>query len=256
MSDDEQQRDPQAVAKFMRLTRPLMKTYFRCETRGMANIPPGGALVVSNHSGGTFSMDLPVFMTGFVDEFGPERAMHLLAHDAILRAPVIGRALRSWGLVPASQENAQRVLSDGGVVMVFPGGDYDVARPFTENNRIDFDGRKGYVRTALAAGVPIVPCVSIGGHETQLFLSRGQRLVRLTRLDKLLRARSTPVSFGFPFGLSLAALNLPLPAKIVTSVLPAIEPTDDVEAIDAQVRKVMQAELDVLASQRRFPVIG
>ncbi len=40
---------------------------------------------------------------------------------------------------------------------MFPGGDYDAYRPTAEANTIDFNGRTGYVRTALAAGVPIVP---------------------------------------------------------------------------------------------------
>jgi 1-acyl-sn-glycerol-3-phosphate acyltransferase len=39
-------------------------------------------------------------------------------------------------------------------------------------NVIDFKGRTGYVRVAIETGVPIVPVVSIGAQETQLFLSR------------------------------------------------------------------------------------
>ena len=40
-------------------------------------------------------------------------------------------------------------------------------------------------------GVPIVPAVSIGGQEAQLFLSRGEWLAKAVRLDKLL-ARQDP----------------------------------------------------------------
>ena len=54
----------------------------------------------------------------------------------------------------------------------------------------------------------------------------------------------------------------PLPAKIVTRVL---EPIDvaaefgedpDVDEVDRHVRAVMQAALDELARERRFPVLG
>ena len=84
---------------------------------------------------------------------------------------------------------------------------------------IDFDGRTGYVRTAIEAGVPIVPMVSIGGQETQLFLARGDSIARRLGLKRL-RVEILPISIGFPFGLSVFfPPNLPLPAKIVTRVL-------------------------------------
>ena len=54
-------------------------------------------------------------------------------------------------------------LHSGAVVLAFPGGDYDAFRPTVTQNVIDFDGRTGYVRTAIEAGVPIVLAVSIGG---------------------------------------------------------------------------------------------
>ena len=87
---------------------------------------------------------------------------------------------------------------------MFPGGDHDVFRPSSERNKIDFDGRTGYVRTALDAGVPIVPIVSIGGQEDQIHLSRGELLAKLLGLEKRLRTKYLPVTFGFPFGLTLA----------------------------------------------------
>ena len=61
--------------------------------------------------------------------------------------------------IRANHENADEALRSGGVVVVFPGGDYDVYRPTFSENMIDFDGRTGYVKAALNAGVPIVPTV-------------------------------------------------------------------------------------------------
>jgi 1-acyl-sn-glycerol-3-phosphate acyltransferase len=147
--------------------------------------------------------------------------------------------------------------------VVFPGGDYDVYRPSSRASTIDFDGRTGYVRAALNAGVPIVPSVSIGGQENQLFLSRGEWLAKAMRLDKLMRVKILPISLGFPFGLStVLPVNLPLPTKIVTQVLAPIDivakfgEDPDVDEVDTHVRSVMQQALDDLAAQRRFPVIG
>ena len=63
---------------------------------------------------------------------------------------------------------------------MYPGGDHEVFRPTWEQGKIDFGGRTGYVRLAQRLGVPIVPIVSVGSQETALFLTRGERLARLT----------------------------------------------------------------------------
>ena len=93
-------------------------------------------------------------------------------------------------------------------------------------------------------------------------MTRGNWLARRLGLTKA-RMDILPVSFGFPFGLSVIfPPNLPLPAKIVTEVLEPIDVTarfgddPDIEEVDAHVRSVMQTALKRLARQRRFPVLG
>ncbi len=82
-------------------------------------------------------------------------------------------------------------------------------------------------------------------------------------LDRLLRTKYLPVTFGFPFGLTLAGPpNLPLPTKIVTEVLDPIDvraefgDDPDIAEVDRVVRARMQTKLDELAAARRFPVLG
>jgi 1-acyl-sn-glycerol-3-phosphate acyltransferase len=207
-------------------------------------------------------MDVPVLAVAFHDEFGPDRPLYVLAHDLLFLGSS-GPVMRRAGFLPATRENADAVLASGGVTIVFPGGDYDVFRPFSQATTIDFAGRTGYVRTALRAGVPIVPVVSIGGHEDQIHLSRGEQLARLLKLEKLLRTKYLPVTFGFPFGLTLAfPPNLPLPTKIRTRVLEPIDiveefgPDPDVAEVDATVRERMQTAINELKRARRFPVLG
>jgi 1-acyl-sn-glycerol-3-phosphate acyltransferase len=166
------------------------------------------------------------------------------------------------GVIHANRENAAAALHSGAVVLVFPGGDYDSFRPTSAQNVIDFNGRTGYVRTAIEAGVPIVPAVSIGGQETQLFVTRGARLAKGLGLKRI-RLEIMPITIGFPFGLtSTVPANLPLPSKIVTEVLEPIDivaqfgEDSDVDEVDAHVRSVMQRALVRLARQRRFPVLG
>jgi 1-acyl-sn-glycerol-3-phosphate acyltransferase len=254
--------DPAFTKQIANVVGPLVKRYYRAEVRGLPNIPEaGGALVVSNHSGGMLTPDVLIFASAFYDAFGYHRPVYTLAHYGVFLGPLDGW-LRRAGAIEASPENAATALHSGAVVLVFPGGDYDSYRPTLSENTIDFDGRTGYVRTAIEAGVPIVPTVSIGGQETQLFLTRGNWLARRLGLTKA-RINILPVSFGFPFGLSVVLPpNVPLPAKIITEVLPPIDVTarfgndPDIEEVDAHVRSVMQTALDRLARQRRFPVLG
>src|SRR5258708_28586485 len=163
--------DPGLTERVMGWLRPLIKGYHRAEVRGLGSLPPGGALVVANHSGGLFAMDVPVFATGFYEQFGYERPVYTLSHDVIFTGPT-GEFFRRTGFIRASHENADEALRSGGVVVVFPGGDYDVYRPTLTENVIDFDGRTGYLRAAINAGVPIVPAVGIGGEGRELPPSR------------------------------------------------------------------------------------
>ena len=261
-TDDIGKFDPGLTQRMVGVLRPVLKTYFRSEVQGLDCFPPGGALVVGNHSGGMFPMDVPIFTVDFYDTFGYDRPVYTLSHDILLTG-VTGTFFKRAGYIRASRENAAKALRSGGVVVVFPGGDYDAYRPTLSGNVIDFNGRKGYVRTAINAGVPIVPAVSVGGQETQLYLSRGTWLARRLGLKRLLRSDILPLSFGFPFGLTaVIPPNLPLPTKIVTQVL---EPIDiaaqfgadpDIDEVDEHVRSVMQRGLDKLAAKRRLPILG
>jgi 1-acyl-sn-glycerol-3-phosphate acyltransferase len=252
---------PTMLRRMITLGRPLYKLWFRSEVRGLDRMPSGGALIVSNHSGGTNPPDVPILWLDFFEKFGYDRPLYTLGHDILFRGPAAKMLVR-MGTIRANRENAVKALRSGAAVIVFPGGDDDALRPTSQQSKIDFFGRTGYVTTAIEAGVPIVPAVSIGGQETQLFLTRGKGLAKRLGIKRLLRSEQVPVSFGFPLGLSVGAMNLPLPAKIVTQVLEPIDITarfgksPDIAEVDAHVRKVMQSALNDLAAQRRFPIIG
>ncbi|MFL6089813.1 MAG: lysophospholipid acyltransferase family protein [Aeromicrobium sp.] len=255
------QRDPAYLAKALPFLKLAMKRYFRSEVRDMDRVPAGGVLVVGNHSGGLMPMDVPVFAVDFFETFGAERPLYCLAHDMLFTG-VNGPIMRKFGFVPAHRESAHEVLTSGAVTIVFPGGDYDSFRPTLQSSVIDFNGRTGYVRTALKAGVPIVPVVSIGGQEAQFHLTRGEWLGRHSPFRRFMRSDLMPFAIGFPFGLMPAGLNIPLPTKIVSQVLEPIDieaefgPEPDIAEVDEVIRARMQDALDELARERRFPVLG
>ena len=240
------------------LLERVLKIYHRIETSGTEHLPDSGALIVGNHSGGVIAMDVPIIAVAYWEKYGLKHPLRVLAHD-VLMLP-LGSVLRPLGFVNATRENARAALREGGATIVFPGGDYDVYRPTSVRNKIDFAGRTGYVRTAIEAGVPIVPVVSIGGQESQLVLSRGESLAKYIPLTKLFRSKYVPIAVGFPWGISLGIPpNLPLPTKIVTRFLEPIDPADfdnDVAKVDEVVRTRMQEALDELAADRKYPVLG
>jgi 1-acyl-sn-glycerol-3-phosphate acyltransferase len=257
-------RDPDYIRERLPLMWLLASIWHRGEVRGLGNIPDEGpVLLVGNHSGGNMTPDTILFTLAFSTFFGVERRFYQLAHNLVLAMPTLG-ALRKFGTVAASPSNASQALSSGAALLVYPGGDYDVHRPSWLGNRIDFDGRKGFIRLALEQDVPIVPVVSVGGQETALFLTRGEGLARALWLDRVFRLKVLPISLALPWGLNVGDIlgHIPLPAKLTIETLPAIHlrdefgPNPDVDEIYHHLVRLMQETLDALASERRLPVLG
>lgn len=258
-------RDPDYIREVLPLLWLISTFYFRGEVRDLGNVPADRpVLLVGNHSGGNMIADTFVFSLAFSTYFGVERPFYQLAHNLAIAWPIAGGLLRKSGTMSASPKHAEQALAAGAPVLVYPGGDWETHRPSWEGNKVDFDGRKGFIRLALEAGVPIVPVVSIGGQETALFLSRGAGLAKALRLDRLARLKVLPISIALPWGLNVGdfAGHIPLPAKITVEVLPPIDlerefgPNPDVDEIYEHVTAQMQDVLDGLAAERRFPVIG
>jgi len=261
---DLDERDPDYIRESLPRLWLLASLWFRGEVRGLGNIPEEGAvLLVGNHSGGNLTPDTTVFQLAFSAYFGVERAFYQLAHNLVLSMPGLG-FLRKYGTVAASPENAERALATGAALLVYPGGDYEVHRPSWERNKVDFGGRKGFIRLALEQDVPIVPVVAIGGQETALFLSRGEGLSRLLGLDRMFRLKVLPISIALPWGLNVGDMlgHVPLPSKIIVEALPPIHlrdefgPEPDVGEVYDHLMRTMQETLDALAAERRLPVIG
>jgi 1-acyl-sn-glycerol-3-phosphate acyltransferase len=256
---DLDERDPDYIRESLPGLWMLASLYFRADVRGLHNIPEEGpVLLVGNHSGGNLTPDTHVFTLAFTTYFGVERRFHQLAHNLVLSVPGLG-LLRKYGTVAATPANAEYALRAGAALLVYPGGDYEVHRPSWESARVDFGGRRGFIRLAQRHRVRLVPVVSIGGQETALFLSRGEWLARLLALDRMFRLKVLPISVALPWGLNLGDMlgHVPLPAKITIEVLPPIDVSElDVdEAYDLVVGR-MQKTLTALQAERRLPLLG
>ena len=100
-----------------------------------------------------------------------DEPVYALFHQFLLGIPGVGPLLKRAGAIDAGPAHAEAILSGEGILIDYPGGDYEVFRPWWERNRIEFGDRRGFVRLALRTQVPIVPAVSVGSHETLVVLS-------------------------------------------------------------------------------------
>ncbi len=183
--------------------RPLAEKWFRIEVRGIENIPAeGGALVVSNHSG-----TLPVdgLMTLFAIHRETGRFLRALGADLVFKMPVVSSMARKGGATLACTEDAERMLSQGELVGVWPEGFKGIGKPYAERYKLQRFGRGGFVSAAMRTGVPIVPLSVVGAEEIFPLVGNVPSLARLLGVPYL------PITPFFPW---LGPLGMvPLPSK-------------------------------------------
>jgi 1-acyl-sn-glycerol-3-phosphate acyltransferase len=244
----------------------LVDHWFRMEIDGWENIPDPPALLIGIHSGAPFVWDAWTVGVQWWRRFGQERQLHGTAHDALMAIPLIGRYFRAMGVLPAAPDSIATALAEGRDVALWPGGEVDSLRPWSERDRANLAGRTGFVKMAIRAGVPIVPIATVGGGDAMPVLIRGDKLSRTLRLDKILRLKVFPLAISLPWGIAPAMLpQFPLPAKIRTRFMPAIELSHDpdradddeyVEKMYDEVQGSIQTGMDTLARKRTLPLFG
>jgi 1-acyl-sn-glycerol-3-phosphate acyltransferase len=188
---------------FMAALRPIAEKWFRLEVRGLENIPAeGGALVVSNHSG-TIPLDGLMTMLTVHDHAG--RFLRPLGADLVFKLPLVSSLARKGGATLACTEDAERMLSDGELVGVWPEGFKGIGKPFSERYKLQRFGRGGFVSAALRTGVPIIPLSVVGAEEIYPLVGNVPSLARLLGVPYI------PITPFFPW---LGPLGLvPLPSK-------------------------------------------
>jgi 1-acyl-sn-glycerol-3-phosphate acyltransferase len=248
------------------LWNPLMDYWFRMEIEGWEHLPDPPVLLVGIHSGAPFVWDAWTVGIQWWRRFGTERPLHGTAHDALMAAPLIGAYFRRMGVLPAAPDSIASALAEGHDVALWPGGEIDSLRPWSDRDEAVLAGRKGFVRMAIGAGVPIVPIATVGGPDSMPVLARGRRLAKALQLDKVARLKMFPIALSAPWGVGPAMLpEIPLPTKIRTAFQapvklsrdPAKAKDDDyVDRKYEEVRQSIQDGMDALARRRAFPVFG
>jgi 1-acyl-sn-glycerol-3-phosphate acyltransferase len=253
---------------------PWARLWFRPTVSGWENLPEDAFLCVANHSGYGV-MEILTLLCLWVGNFGLSRPVVGLAHDIGLWWPFRMVVLRIGG-VRAGSAAGLEPLARGFPVLVFPGGDVDALRPFTERYRIHWGGRHGFLRTARAAGVRVVPLVICGSHAQYTLLPGGPLLARLLGLRGL-RLATWPLPLGgcvllgalsgwllgllpgYAAALAAGVAFVPNPTRIDYQFLPpeappAADADDSALAERAErLRRRMEEALVTLSAKRRMP---
>jgi len=257
---DDWGRSQRVLDAFMPLLDFYYRYWFRVDVEGIDNVPSeGGALLVANHSG-ALPPDAPMVMQAIRHEHPNPRPLYMLGEHWFKGYPLVGMLANKLGLVAAHPANAQRLLRDEQrLVIVFPEGQKGTRKVFWQRYRLRRFGRGGFVRTAILAGVPIVPVAVVGAEEAMPIFAHVPLLQRLTGLIYF------PINHAFPhFG--LAAGLMYLPAKFRIRFLEPIDmarydrsDADDaafVQHLAEDVRSRIQRELDAMVNARRSVWLG
>ena len=218
---------------------------------GVENLPKeSAALIVANHSG-TVAMDAVMLAVAVHDEHPARRYLRLLGADLVFRLPVLSELARKSGSTLACNADAERLLSTGELVGVFPEGFKGIGKDFADRYKLQRFGRGGFVSAALRTGTPIIPAAIVGAEEIY------PKLGNIRPLARLLGAPYFPITPTFPW---LGPLGLiPLPSKWLIEFGDPISTEQYVDAADDpmvvfnladQVRETIQQTLYRLLERR------
>jgi 1-acyl-sn-glycerol-3-phosphate acyltransferase len=257
-------RNPDIVKSLLPFYEWCYQHYFQVHTDGWDHIPPQGAvLFVGSHNGGLAAPDMHMFIFDWYRRFGCERHVYGLMHPVVWTAfPPVAHLAVAFGAIRADPRMAIAALRQPASVLVYPGGAWDTFRLHQQRDRICFFGNQGFIKLALREGVPIIPLISWGAHDTLLVLADFYPQIRqlhdwgmpwLFGLDPLVM----PLYLGLPWGFTLGPLpNIPFPVPITTRVCSAItfprygrDTLKDLDYVDEcyeLVVETMQRELDQL----------
>jgi 1-acyl-sn-glycerol-3-phosphate acyltransferase len=250
--------------RVFRMIEPLLNFYyrywFRVEVEGIEHVPAtGGALLASNHSG-ALPPDAPMIMQAIRNEHQSPRPLYIMGEHWFKGYPGVGMLTNKLGLVAAHPANAHRLLHDEGkLVLVFPEGQKGTRKVYWQRYKLRRFGRGGFVKTAIRAGVPILPVALIGAEEAMPIFAHVKPLERLTGLIYF------PINHAFPhFGLLAATMYLP--AKFRIRFLEPVhfgrqgpEAAEDVAYVQQaadDVRSRIQASLDQMLRERKSVWFG
>jgi len=157
---------------------PATNVLHRPTLDGLENLPRDRPfLLVANHGAGIGASELSCLAARYVEQVGEGQKLAGFAHPIAFRFPGFRTFMRNLGAVPSTYASGRSALAAGVPLLVFPGGDHETLRPFWEHEKVTFGGRRGFLKLAREANVPIVPLGIRGAHLSAPILWRSRRLL-------------------------------------------------------------------------------
>ena len=205
------QANPALMQWLVKWVGPLIRLAFRPSIKGWAHLPSDRAfLLVANHSAGMGLAELASIVDLYYRQYGHTRPLAGFALALAFRLWPLSWILPALGAVPSTYEDAYKTLEAGVPMLVFPGGDHETLRPIWQANQVDFNGRKGFLKIAQQAQVPIVPMGIYGSHYTAPMLYRARWLAWVLVLPRVVGLKRWGISLlDVLVALVLMACGLP-----------------------------------------------
>lgn len=174
------------IEGLIRATWPLLWICFRPSLHHVERLPRDRPyLLVANHSAGIGLAELACFAALYVRQIGPTQPIAGFAHPIGFKLWPMSLMMKRLGAIPSTYEAAYEALSQDVALLVFPGGDFDTLKPVWKAKTVDFNQRKGFLKIAQKANVPIIPLGIRGSHYTVPMLLRANWLANILILPRL-----------------------------------------------------------------------
>ena len=198
--------DRQAFERMIRRTA-ILHQWFQPTIEGVEHIPAeGGALLVTNH--GNFGLDLAVLI-GLIHERAG-RVLRSLGDRVVFATPIFRDLARDMGIIEGEPAATISLLEDDQLVLVYPGGAKEALSSPEDAYRLQWEGSRGFIRTALRSQKPIIPVAGIGNEELYVQLVSKDR-VRESPVGRLV-AELLGEKYVTPIYMGLGML--PFPAEL------------------------------------------
>ena len=210
-----------AIRVYERLLRPL-KGYHRHRSVGVEHVPAtGGAMLVMHHTLATYD----AFLLGLDIYDATGRLPAAMGDDLIFKTPWLKDWAMDGGVRPANAGAGLRLLQEGHMLAVAPGGMWECLRPSSQARQHRWHERRGFVKLALRAQVPLVLAACPAGDD--IYRIRESRIT-----NGVYRRLRAPLPVARGVGLSL----IPRPVQLTHFVAePLVPPPLDPDREDEQV---------------------
>lgn len=201
------------------LALPLVAVLTRFRIIDGEKLPRNGPCIIApNH----YSEIDPVMIGAVVWKRG--RLPRFLAKESLFRVPVLGWFLRASGQIPVARDRhvrgndsldqAQKIVDDGRVVIIYPEGTLT-----RDPDLWPMKGRNGAARLAIESKIPVIPVAHWG---TQEIMGRYSKKISIFPRKTIRVAFGDPVDLSAFHGRSMDAATLNEATALIMSAITSL----------------------------------